>query len=449
MDTLYINARIVDASTAPAAIIGQGYLLVHDDIIGAVGPGVPPDFDRLKYDDVVDCGGDMLMPGVIDAHVHFREPGLTQKADIGSESRAAVAGGVTSFCEMPNTRPATVTLGAWEEKMAIAASKSVANYAFFIGATTDNVDVLAAVDYRRCPGVKVFLGSSTGNMLMDDDGVLRDIDRRIPEGVPVAFHAEDNDIINRNYGLVCNALRNGDDSFVPIAMHPVIRSREACVASARRVADFAASTGRPCVLCHVSTADEALTEMPHNLFRETAPQYLCFALPDYERLGARIKCNPAIKTADDRNVLVNAVRMGRIDLIATDHAPHLPEDKDGDVTQAASGMPGVQFSLPLMLTLFDDPLSVSRLMCEGPARVYGIERRGAIRPGFYADIVRVRRARWTITDDSVLSRCGWTPYAGIECTWQIVATMVNGLTAYSSDAGVTGHRAPMPLTFRH
>lgn len=442
---LLYNARIV----TPGGILDNGYVAVSGDTITHVGAGMPDATLMASYAETVDCHGDLLMPGAIDTHVHFREPGLTDKADIASESAAAVAGGVTSYCEMPNTRPATVTRAAWTDKMERAGRTSLANYAFYIGATTDNIDEIAAIDYARCPGVKIFLGSSTGNMLMEDDAMLRAIIDRVGTRIPLAFHAEDNTIVSEASARIRAAHEANPDTPVPMSAHADMRPRQACTEAAARVARLAAGTGARCVLLHSSTADEADMPRPDTLWVETCPQYLLFDRSDYDTLGARIKCNPAVKERADREALVAALINGRIDIVSTDHAPHLPADKQGDVFKATSGMPGVQFALPLMLTLTGDPALTARLMAANPAAVYGIESRGAIAPGMYADIVRLSHTQHTITDADVLSRCGWTPYAGRHTDYSVVTTWVNGHAAYDNGAVDSTNRAARALSFCH
>ena len=438
MKTLIYNADIVSCQG-----VTRGYVVIDGQLIDAVGEGEVPGQLAAQCGLQIDFEGDMLMAGVIDTHVHFRDPGLTAKGDIESESRAAVAGGVTSYLDMPNTKPQTVTFDALAEKMARAAEVSWGNYGFFIGATNSNVAELTAGDYSRCPGVKVFLGASTGNMCMDDDTMLTELATRLPEGVPMAFHAEDNAVIAANAAAVSAAVNP-----VPVDFHPLIRSREACVNAARRVVKLARQTGRRCVLMHLSTADElSLAARVDNLFLETCPQYLMFDVTDYSLRGSRIKCNPAIKSVGDREALLQALAR-EITHISTDHAPHLPEDKEGDALHAASGMPGVQFSLCLMLSLADAP-TVTGLMSEMPARIYDIEDRGAIKPGMYADLVRVTRADDVIDDEVVISRCGWTPYAGIEVKHKVLTTWVNGEAVYDKGNFDPTKRSPRALSFRH
>lgn len=433
MSTLLHNAEIVNEGCR-----FRGYIVISGDKITEVTAGSPAQ-SLLDDTDIrkIDIKGDLLMPGVIDTHVHFRDPGLTAKGDIATESRAAVAGGVTSYLDMPNTRPATVTIGGWEEKMARAAGTSAANYGFFIGATNDNIDTLLAADYTRVPGIKLFMGSSTGNMLVDSGSSLERIFAETD--TVIAVHAEDEPTIRRNRLILERELAGLP---VPIELHSLVRSRQACLETSRHAVELARRHNARLHLLHISTAEElSLLECgdigDKRITAETCPHYLTLTVADYATRGARIKCNPAIKTGADRVALTHALAERRIDVIATDHAPHLPADKEGDLFQAASGMPGVQFSLQRMLEIAPaaklDATDVVRLMCHNPARLYRMDRRGFLRPGFYADIVRVHRLDppGTIDDSHVLSRCGWTPYAGDTSSHTIATTWVNGCVAYS------------------
>ncbi len=442
MKTLYYNALIVNEGKQ-----FPGYLLTDGDTITAVGKGDYP--EQLAADITpVDCQGDLLMPGVIDTHVHFRDPGLTQKGDISTESAAAVAGGVTSFLDMPNTSPATVTLQAWEDKMRHAAEVSHANYGFYIGATNSNLDLLLKLDYSRIPAIKLFLGSSTGNMLVDDPDTLR---RLFTEtDALIAVHAEDEGIIRANREKLVSEYPDGK---VPLYLHSTMRSPQACLKAASRAVEAAREAGARLHLMHVSTRDELnlLDPGPVDeklITAETCPHYLLFTNDDIKSRGSRVKCNPALKNESDCEALREALRHGLIDTIATDHAPHSLSDKEGDLLKAASGMPGVQFSLPLMLSGIVSPTRAAELMSHNPATLYRINGRGFLRPGYKADIVRVRHLDepHVITDSDVLSKCGWTPYAGLSLDYKIVTTIVNGQPAFL-DGKVTDIIAAQPLTF--
>ena len=389
----------------------------------------------MGADTVVDGKGRLLLPGIIDTHVHFRDPGLTHKADMATESRAAVAGGVTSFIDMPNTKPATVSMAAVDDKIRRASEVSVANYGFFIGATDDNIQELKNADYSRVAGVKVFMGSSTGNMLVEGDDMLARIMQEVP--ALIAVHAEDEQLLKSNREAV--VARYGED--LPMEFHPVIRNHKVCVRASERAVGLARKYGHRLHLLHVSTADELELLEPGSpegklVTAETCPQYLAFSDEQYDMLGARIKCNPAIKRPADRDALREAVRTGRIDTIATDHAPHLLEEKRGTALTAVSGMPLIQFSLTLMLQMAEegmfDVVDIVEKMAHNPAKIYGIARRGFVREGYYADLVLVDNdcEPYTITDQWALSRCGWTPLSGLTVSNKVELTMVNGEMAY-------------------
>ncbi|MCM1349492.1 MAG: dihydroorotase [Firmicutes bacterium] len=391
------------------------------------------DVDTENYR-IVDCEGKMVLPGAIDEHVHFRQPGMTEKGDIASESRAAVAGGVTSFFDMPNTNPATTSIENWEEKTRMAAGVSAANYAFFIGATNSNIDQLLEADPTRVPGVKLFLGSSTGNMLVDDDSTISRLFNNY-KGV-IACHAESEKIIAENRRALTERFPDG----IPVGCHHLLRSREACLEASRHAVEMARKTGARLHLLHISTADELSLLSPgpvvnKRITAETCPHYLLFNHESVEQTAALTKCNPAIKTDDDRRALITAVREGKIDVLASDHAPHLLQQKQGDLLKAASGMPSVQFTLPLALQLarkgcFTYEKVVER-MCNNPALLFNIDRRGFIRNNYWADLTIIDPdADYEITDAEVLSACGWTPYAGQRLNFRVDQTWVNGALAY-------------------
>ena len=429
MRTLVKGGRIVNEGR-----IVEGAVVIEDGRIVEVSPQT-----SLSCDEVIDASGCYVLPGVIDDHVHFREPGLTQKADIDSESRAAAAGGVTTYFDMPNTVPQTTTSEALEEKFRLAAQKSHVNYSFFFGATNDNTDTFAQLDATRIPGIKLFMGSSTGNMLVDRDETLERIFKTCK--LPLMVHCEDTGIINRNMAEAKSAW--GDDP--PVTLHAMIRSEEACLTSTQKAVALAKKYGTRLHVAHVSTAEELELFEPYTVRRdsvvtpitaEACVGYLCFTQLDHERLGARIKVNPAIKTPVDQFMLRQSLTDGRISVIGTDHAPHLIEQKQGGCCQATSGMPMLQFSLVTMLELVDEgvlPMTrLVELMCHNPARLFGVERRGFLRPGYQADIAIVRpNTPWTVTKDTILSRCGWSPMEGHEYRWQVVRTLCNGHTVYN------------------
>lgn len=444
-ETLLYNGLIVNEGKSM-----KGYLVIDGEMITRVGEGTPPPELIVSSGNQVDLEGAMLLPGVIDDQVHFRDPGLTRKADIATESAAAVAGGVTSFMDMPNTVPPTVTLEALDDKLRRASEVSMANYTFFIGATNDNIATLLACDYTRVPGVKLFLGSSTGNMLVDDEEALTRIFRDVP--ALVAIHSEDEATIKACREKYRSEL--GDD--IPVSYHPLIRSREACVISTRRAIERARRYGTRLHVLHVSTAEEAMmfSREPlggKKITSEVCVHHLWFSDEDYATLGTRVKMNPAVKSVADREELRRALVEGRIDIVATDHAPHLLSEKEGNALTAASGAPMVQFSLPVMLELADRGAFTRELvvekMCHAPAELYGIDRRGYLRPGYYADLVVVRPDDpYTVSDSDALSRCGWTPLDGTLLHNRVMATYVNGNLVYR-DGKIVGNPGGRELRF--
>jgi len=385
---------------------------------------------EASYDEVIDASGCFVIPGIIDDHVHFREPGLTEKADMDSESRAAAAGGVTTYFDMPNTIPQTTTLEALEEKFALAAKKSHVNYSFFFGATNDNTGLFPQLDVHRIPGIKLFMGSSTGNMLVDRREALEKIFSSSP--LPLMTHCEDTDIINRNMAEAKE--KYGEDP--KVTHHPEIRSEEACYESTKLAVELATKHHARLHVAHLTTAKElGLLGKEKNITAEATVSHLYFCDRDYAALGTRIKCNPAIKTERDREMLREALNDGRITVIGTDHAPHLLTQKEGGCAKAASGMPMIQFSLVTMLELVDQGvLSLERLvelMCHNPARLFDVRQRGFLREGYQADIVLVRpNTGWTVTKDMIQSKCGWSPMEGHMFLWRVERTLCNGHTVY-------------------
>lgn len=386
---------------------------------------------------IVQAEGLLLMPGVIDDHVHFRDPGLTHKADIASESRAAAAGGVTSYMDMPNCNPQTTTLEALQDKFENAAQHSLINYSFYFGATNNNLPLLRLLPnlpHRPC-AIKLFMGSSTGNMLVDKRENLRHIFEETD--LIIATHCEDTDRINRNTARI--QAQYGEDA--PIELHPLIRDAEACYASTALAVDLASASGARLHVLHLTTEKELslFSAAPLESKRITAEvclAHLRFTDRDYATLGARIKCNPAVKTLADRTALRRALAEGRIDVVSTDHAPHLLSEKQGGALRATSGMPMLQFSLPAMLDLCVEESSFSyelvvEKMCHAPAQLFGIEKRGYIRPGYKADLVLVSpHDPWTLTTDCIQSKCGWSPLEGQTFTHRIHSTFVNGIPVY-------------------
>ena len=395
-------------------------------------------------DEEVDAKGCYLIPGVIDDHVHFRDPGLTHKADMASETAAAAAGGVTSFMDMPNCNPQTTTLEALNAKFEDAATKCVVNYSFYFGATNNNVHVLKELDKTRVCGVKLFMGASTGNMLVDRMEALRKIFSEA--GMLIATHCEDQNTIRENTERFRQECGEDPD----ITCHPLIRSEEACYRSSALAVQLAKETNARLHVLHVSTArelelfeDKPLSEK--RITAEACVSHLFFCDEDYQTLGARIKCNPSIKTRADRDALRGALSTNRIDVVGTDHAPHLQTEKQGGALKAVSGMPSIQFSLVSLFELVHEGvLTVEQLvqkMCHAPAELYQIEKRGYIRPGYWADLVLVNpNKEWTVTSDCIQSKCGWSPMEGCHFHAQVEKTFVNGVLAYADGKVNTSNR---------
>jgi len=440
--TLIRNARLVNE--------GQAYesdLLVRDGRIARIDGGIaaPPGVE------VVEADGRVLLPGVIDDQVHFREPGLTHKGCIRTESRAAVAGGVTTFMDMPNTRPPTTKRDELERKYAIAARDSAANYGFYFGASNDNIAEIRALDPPSTCGVKIFMGSSTGNMLVDDPTTLAAIFRDSP--VPIATHCESTPMIEAN---LARALQQfGPD--IPVSQHPVIRSAEACYASTEQAVGLAKEHGAQLHVLHLSTARELVLFDPgplrgKSITAETCVHYLHFTDADYASYGNRIKCNPAIKRQADQDALLEGLRDGRIDIIATDHAPHTVDEKaETDYRKAPSGLPLIQDHLLACLELFHDaqldlPLLVT-VLAHNPATRFGVRERGFLREGFHADLVLVDlEGKTAVTKERVLSRCGWSPFEGRTFRSSIDRVWVNGAMAFDGER-VVAHGAAQRLEF--
>lgn len=442
MRTLIKNGTIVNEGRS-----FLGDLVVNGEQIEEIYEGKAP---RGIYDQVIDASGCFVLPGVIDDHVHFREPGLTRKADIESESRAAAFGGVTSYFEMPNTNPQTTTLEALEDKFALGAQKSHVNYSFFFGATNDNVDSFDRLDVHRIPGIKLFMGSSTGNMLVDKYESLQQIFVKAKKlGLPVMTHCEDTDIINRN--MAAYQKKYGEDP--DVKFHPEIRSVEACYESSSLAVKLAKESGAHLHIAHVTTARELeFLGKDENITGEAVIAHLYFSDEDYADKKAFIKCNPAIKTVKDRQALREALADGRISVVGTDHAPHEWKDKQGGCAKAASGMPMVQFSLVSMLELVDEGvLSIERMvevMSHCPAKLFHVDKRGFLRPGYQADIVIVRpHTAWTVQKEIIQSKCGWSPMEGHEYQWQVEQTICNGHLIYNKGEFDEAYRGE-ELTFR-
>lgn len=425
---------IKDAHIVNEGTILRGDVLIHNGVIEEIAESI-----SAKSGDVhiFDAEGQYLLPGAIDDQVHFREPGLTHKANIATESRAAVAGGITSFIEMPNTNPQTTTVEKLEEKFEIASKTSAANYSFMFGGTNDNLDEILKVDKKSVAGLKLFLGSSTGNMLVDDEAVLEKIFKSTD--MVISTHCEDEETIRENLAIYKE--RYGDD--IPMNLHPIIRSEEACYISSSRAIALAKKTGARLHVFHLSTGKE--TELFDNsiplaekkITAEVCIHHLWFSDADYDEKGSRIKWNPAVKTTQDRDMLFQALLDDKIDVIATDHAPHTIEEKDNVYTKAPSGGPLVQHALPAMLEFYHQgKISLEKIvekMCHNPAILFQVEKRGYIKKGYKADLVLVDlNAPWTVKKDNILYKCGWSPFEGTTFKSRITHTFVNGRLAYKN-----------------
>jgi dihydroorotase len=443
---LICNALIVNEGQSFA-----GSVMIENGFISQVYEGTPAEVQFPINAKKIDAHGKVLIPGVIDDQVHFREPGLTHKADLESESRAAVAGGVTSFMEMPNTSPPTLTQELLEEKFRLAAEKSLANYSFYMGTSNDNVDEVLKSDPETVCGIKIFLGASTGNLLVDRQETL---ERIFAESkMLIAVHCEDEQIIRQNTEA-CKE-KYGED--VPIIMHPEIRSREACFKSSEFAVNLAKKHGTRLHVLHLSTADEmSLFEnrLPldeKKITAEVCVHHLWFAQEDYKKHGTRIKWNPAIKSASDRNALFTALLDNRLDVVATDHAPHTLEEKNNTYFKAPSGGPLVQHSLQAMLEFYHQgSISLEKIvekMCHAPALCFKVRKRGFIRPGYHADLVLLDlKAKQTVSNENILYKCGWSPFDGHTFNSKITHTFVNGNLVYE-DGVIQDNSRGMRLLF--
>lgn len=403
-------------------------LIINNDVIEAI-----VEHADTAGVEVIDATEMLVIPGVIDDQVHFREPGLTHKGDIAEGSRAAAAGGVTSYMDMPNVKPPTTSIERLKEKQTIAAENSAVNYSFFLGATIDNLEEIKKADPHTTCGVKVFMGSSTGNMLVDRQEALERLFAESP--LLIATHCEDTPIINTN--LTKFKQKYGDA--IPPEAHPLIRSREACFKSSSLAASLAHKYNSRLHILHLSTADELalLDRGPRNEKRvtgEVCVHHLWFNDSAYTQKGNLVKWNPAIKTEADRKALINAINTGIVDVVATDHAPHLLKEKEGIYTESASGGPMVQHSLPVMLELaYRGETTIENVidkMAHAPAELFHIEKRGFLRPGYKADIAIVANEPWTVTKESLLYRCCWSPLEGQKLHYKVISTFVNGKEVY-------------------
>jgi dihydroorotase len=423
-----------------ATIINEGKtfisdLLVIDELISLIGSPQPADIP--KGTEIIDATGLLLIPGVIDDQVHFRDPGLTHKGDIYTESRAAAAGGVTSFMDMPNTSPQTITIDILNEKYIIGSEKSITNYSFYLGATNSNLDEVLKIDQSSVCGIKLFMGSSTGNMLVDNEDALKELFARTP--LPITAHCEDESIIRKNSELYRE--KYGED--VPVKMHPFIRSREACFKSSSHAVALAKEFNTRLHILHLSTADELKlfsNELPLSEKRitgEVCVHHLWFDDSYYETLGTFIKWNPAIKTKFDRDALIDGVNNNLIDIVATDHAPHTLAEKSSTYFKAPSGGPLIQHSLLAMLELWHRKIfslgKIVEMMCHNPAILFNIRKRGFIREGYKADLCLIDPSgSCSVTRDNLLYKCGWSPFEGTTFNSKVVKTIINGTVVYDN-----------------
>ena len=428
--TLIHNATIVNEGRSV-----QGSVVIEGDRIAEVltyGKKL-----SVPCDETIDATGCCLLPGVIDDHVHFRDPGLTHKADILTESRAAAAGGVTSIMDMPNTNPLTTTLSALEQKFDLLNEKCIVNHSCYFGATNNNYTEFNQLDKHRVCGIKLFMGSSTGNMLVDKTNSLLNIFNGT--AMLIATHCESQEIIKKNTEYYKKMFSDAPE--VPISKHPNIRSSAACYASTELAVRMASLAGARLHVLHVSTAKELqlFSDIPleeKHITAEACVAHLLYRQQDYKELGTRIKCNPSIKKQADRDALRNAVNTGVIDVIATDHAPHLLSEKEGGALKAMSGMPMIQFSLVSMLELAEKGIfsieTIVEKMCHAPVQIYGICDRGYVREGYKADLVLVSHGdRWEVNSENILSKCGWSPLEGNSFRWKVERTFANGHLIYS------------------
>ncbi|MDO1501798.1 dihydroorotase [Winogradskyella maritima] len=443
-NTLLIkNAKMVNEGQ-----IFEGDLLIEDDIIKKIDTSISVKSADMN---VIDAEGNYLLPGAIDDQVHFREPGLTHKANIETESRAAIAGGITSFIEMPNTNPQTTTVEKLEEKFEIASNSSYANYSFMFGGTNDNLEEILKVDPKTVAGLKLFLGSSTGNMLVDDPEVIEKIFSSTD--MVISVHCEDEDTIRKN--MAEYKAEYGDD--IPMEFHPVIRSEEACYKSSSQAIALAKKTGARLHVFHLSTGketalfDNAKPLKDKKITAEVCIHHLWFSDEDYKEKGTRIKWNPAVKKAKDREQLWKALLDDRIDVIATDHAPHTIEEKNNVYTKAPSGGPLVQHAYVALLEKHHEgKIKIEKIVekfCHNPAILFNVEKRGYIKEGYYADLVLVNLNKpWTVNKDNILYKCGWSPFEGRTFRSRITHTILNGQLVYENFE-VMEPRAGKRLTF--
>ena len=426
MGKLIKNAKIINENKT-----FEADLLIEGQIITKISSSI-----SVNHHDVIDIKGNFLIPGVIDDQVHFREPGLTHKANIFSESRAAIAGGITTYFEMPNTIPQTLTRKLHSEKINIGLNSSLANFSFFFGASNENLEEVLKVNFKHTPGIKIFMGSSTGNMLVDDYKVLNSIFSKCSS--LIATHCEDEQTIK--YNLMLAKRKYGDK--IPITEHPIIRSREACYKSSSLAIELAQKYNSRLHILHISTADELdlfTNQLPlksKKITSEACIHHLTFNSNDYEKLGSNIKWNPAVKNLSDQNAIWKAVLDDRIDVIATDHAPHTIQEKSNSYLNCPSGGPLVQHALPMMLQhMKNGKIGIEKVvekMCHAPADCFNLVKRGYVREGFFADLVSFKEKKWKVSNENILYHCKWSPFIDKNFDYYVDHVIVNGHMCYKN-----------------
>mgnify|MGYP001445564849 FL=1 len=441
MKTLIKNSFVVDSGT-----LQKKDILISNDIIQKVSSKI-----NIEADRTFDCSGLHIIPGVIDDQVHFREPGLTHKGDIYSESKAAVAGGITSFMEMPNTLPQTLTQDLLKKKFLLGEQKSLANFSFFMGASNDNIDEVLLCDPKKVGAIKIFMGSSTGNMLVNKLDTLNELFKK--SRILLVVHCEDEDIINKNLNIYKE--KYGDN--IPINCHPKIRTEEACFKSSSLAIELAKKHKTRLHIFHISTAKELShfsNDLPiekKQITSEACIHHLWFSDKDYDKKGAFIKWNPSVKTENDKKKLIDAVNSNLIDVVASDHAPHTLNEKNNNYTKCPSGGPLVQHSLVAMLDLYHDGLisleKIVEKMCHNPAKLFRIKKRGFIKEGYYADLTILDLNKsWTVSKENILYKCGWSPFEGHTFKSSVQSCFVNGNLVYNSGKFDESFRG-LPLEF--
>jgi dihydroorotase len=432
MNKIYSEMKLVLKN---ATIVNEnktflGYIIINNEKIEEVNEGTPPDIhEAIEYD----LTGKIIFPGIIDTHVHFREPGLTHKADFFTESRAAAAGGITSIFDMPNVLPQTTTIEAWKEKKQIAEKKSLVNFALYLGATNTNLEELTNADYSLIPAIKVFMGSSTGNMLVDNEEVLKKI---FSTGKKVVVHSENENIIQSN--LQKAKKEYGEN--IPIYMHSYIRNKEACITSTKKAIDIALKNNTSLHFLHISTPEEIelisnAKKHNHNITTEVVINHLFFDTTDYKHLGTLVKFNPAVKSPEDKQELLNALSSNKIDTIATDHAPHTLKEKQNTYLKAPSGVPMIQHSLQAVMELYKKGIlsleQIAEKMAHNPARIFKIKNRGFIKKGYFADLTIIDpKEKMTVTKENILYKCGWSPFENFTFHSKVYMTIINGNIVY-------------------